>query len=128
MVQYDTIDWVINLVQQYGPYCLMAKTDIEDAFRIIPINPSDYHLLGFSWEEQFYFDKCLPMVARSSCQLFEKLSVALQWIMQTKYKGGGMSHILDDFFFIRPRGAFDCRNDLTHFLYICKKIGVPIKI
>lgn len=61
VVQYDTIDWVINLVQQYGPYCLMAKTDIEDAFRIIPINPSDYHLLVFSWEEQFYFDKCLPM-------------------------------------------------------------------
>lgn len=88
VVQYDTIDWVINLVQHYGPYCLMAKTDIEDAFRIIPINPSDYHLLGFSWEEKFYFDKCLPMRASSSCQLFERLSVALQWIMHTKYKGG----------------------------------------
>lgn len=68
------------------------------------------------------------MGASSSCQLFEKLSVALQWIMQTKYKGGGMSHILDDFFFIGPRDALDCRNDLTHFLYICKKIGVPIKM
>lgn len=101
MVQYDTVDWVINLVQQYGPYCLMAKTDIEDAFRIIPIKPSDYHLLGFSWEE-IYFDKCLPMGASSSCQLFEKLSVALQWIMQTKYKGGGMSHILDDFSLLGP--------------------------
>lgn len=53
VVQYDTIDWVINLVQQYGPYfCLIAKIDIEDAFRIIPINPSDYHLMGFSWEEK----------------------------------------------------------------------------
>lgn len=77
MVQYDTIDWIINLVQQYGPYCLMAKTDIEDAFRIFPINPSDYHLLGFSWEEKFYFDKCLTKVASYSCQLFEKLSVAM---------------------------------------------------
>lgn len=67
----------------------MEKTDIEDAFLIIPINPSDYHLLRFSWEEKFYFDKCLPMGANSSYQLFEKLSVALQWIMQTKYKGGG---------------------------------------
>ena len=38
----------------------MAKTDIQDAFRIIPINPSDYHLLGFSWNDQFYYDKCLP--------------------------------------------------------------------
>lgn len=52
VVQYDTIDWVINLVQQYGPCCLIAKIDIEDALRIIPINPSDYHLMGFSWEEK----------------------------------------------------------------------------
>lgn len=78
VVKYDPIDWVINL-QQYGSYCITAKTDIEDAFRIIPINPSDYHLLGFSWKKKFNFDKCLPM--GSSCQLFEKLSVALQWIM-----------------------------------------------
>lgn len=101
----------------------MAKTDIEDAFRILLINPSDYHLLGFSWEEKFY----LPMGASSSCQLFEKLRVALQWIMQTKYKGGGMSHILDVFFLHWAQGCFIVYN-LTHFLYIWKKIGVPIKM
>lgn len=44
----------------------MAKTDIKDAFRIIPVNPADYHLLGFSWDNEFYFDKCLPMGASSS--------------------------------------------------------------
>lgn len=65
----------------------MAKTDIEVAFRIIPICPFDYHLLGFSWQGQFYFDKCLPMGASSSCQIFEKFSVALQWIMQSKIRG-----------------------------------------
>lgn len=66
VVQYDTINWVINLVQQYGPYCLMTKTDIEDASWIIPFNPSDYYLLGLSWEGTFYFDKCLPMRASAS--------------------------------------------------------------
>lgn len=66
VVQYDTINWVINLVQQYGPYCLMTKTDIEDASWIIPINPSDYYLLSLSWEGTFYFDKCLPMRASAS--------------------------------------------------------------
>lgn len=35
----------------------MAKTDIEDAFRIIPIRPSDYHLLAFTWNNNFYLDK-----------------------------------------------------------------------
>lgn len=127
-VQYDTIDLIIQLVQKYGKNCLMAKTDIEDAFRIIPVNPADYHLLGFSWDNEFYFDKCLPMGASSSCQVFERLSVALQWVMQTKYKAGDMSHILDDFFFIGPADLPNCKNDLTHFLYLCKTIGVPIKM
>jgi hypothetical protein len=127
-VHYDSIDWVVNLVQKYGKHCLMAKTDIEDAFRIIPISPEDYHLLGFVWQGQFYFDKCLPMGASSSCQIFEKFSVALQWILQTKFGAGGMSHILDDFFFIGPASSPECKNDLTNFLFLCKMIGVPIKM
>ncbi|XP_061175932.1 uncharacterized protein LOC133184874 [Saccostrea echinata] len=106
----------------------MAKTDIDDAFRIIPVNPSDYHLLGFSWKNKFYFDRCLPMGASSSCQIFEQLSVALQWIMQSRYMAGGMSHILDDFFFIGPADSPNCEKDLTNFLYLCRKIGVPIKM
>lgn len=62
------------------------------------------------------------MGAGSSCKLFEKLCVALQWNMQTKYKGGGMSHILDEFFFIGPRDALDCRSDLTFFI-LAKRCG-----
>jgi hypothetical protein len=70
-----------------GPAILFNNDscDIEDAFRIIPIHPSDYYLLGFTWNNYFYFDRCLPMGASSSCQIFEKFSCAIQWIMQTKY-------------------------------------------
>ena len=48
--------------------------------------------------------------------------------MQCKYKAGGMSHILDDFFFIGPAGSDSCKNDLTNFLFLCKKFGIPIKM
>ena len=41
--------------------------------------------------------------------------------MQCKHKAGGMSHILDDFFFIGPAGSDSCKNDLTNFLFLCKK-------
>ncbi|XP_078330524.1 uncharacterized protein LOC144624540 [Crassostrea virginica] len=68
------------------------------------------------------------MGASSSCQIFEKFSVALQWILQSKYGAGDMSHILDDFFFIGPANSSNCKNDLTNFLYLCKCIGVPIKM
>lgn len=39
-----------------------------------------------------------------------------------------MLHILDDFFFIGPRDALDCGNELTHVLYFCKQIEVQIKM
>lgn len=71
-VSYDSIDTVINLVKQFGSGALMAKCDIQDGFRNIPIHPDDYHLLGFMWDNLYYYDKCLPMGASSSCQIFEK--------------------------------------------------------
>lgn len=49
----------------------MAKLDIEDGFRNIPIHPAGYHFLGFMWDNQYYFDKYLPMGASSPCRLFE---------------------------------------------------------
>lgn len=66
-VSYDSIDKVVDLVQRFATGSLLAKTDIQDAFRIVPIHPEDYHLLGFSWYGKFYYDRCLPMGASSSC-------------------------------------------------------------
>ena len=43
--QYVTIDDAINGIQLNGPGCFLAKTDIESAFRSIPIHPNDYELL-----------------------------------------------------------------------------------
>lgn len=101
-VQYEGLDQVIKLVKRFGKGAMMAKTDIEDAFRIICLHPSEYHLLGFSWNNLFYYDKCLPMGASSSCQIFKSFSCGLQWIMENKYQASGMSHILDDFLFVGP--------------------------
>lgn len=68
----------------------------------------------------------LPMGASSSCQIFEKLSTALQWVMLNKLEAGGMSHMLDDFFFIGPPQSDKCKNDLINFLALCGRINIPI--
>lgn len=62
VVQYDTIDWYHTASANYGEHCLMAKANIYNAFRIIA-NPADYHLLGFLLDNEFYYDRCLPMGA-----------------------------------------------------------------
>ena len=79
----------------------MAKTDIGNALRIIPIHPHDHAILGIKCNGCFYFDQCLPMGCTSSCSIFEEFSCALQWIAHTK---GGITHIvhvLDDFIYFK---------------------------
>ena len=129
-VHYDTIDVVINKVKMFDRNCLMAKTDIENAFRIIPIHPDDRHLLGFAWAledtVEFYMDSCLVMGLSISCQLFSRFSAASQWIMETRYQAS-MSHILDDFFFVGAPESRQCQDHLDQFLHLCKSINIPIK-
>lgn len=130
-VMYDTIDIVVAKVKESGRNSLMAKTDIEDAFRMIPIHPDDRHLLGFSWVDDqgktmYFMDACLPMGLSISCQLFSRFSMALQWVMETRHKAI-MSHIIDDFFFVGPAGTQQCGSSLSEFLNMCTAINIPIK-
>ena len=55
-VRYATVDDVINLIRRVGRGCFLSKTDIKNPFRIIPISPGDYHLLGIKWRNLYYYD------------------------------------------------------------------------
>ena len=48
-VHYANIDDAIRLVRRTGRGCALAKTDIKIVFRLIPVSPSDYNLLGICW-------------------------------------------------------------------------------
>ena len=72
----------------------------KSAFRIVPVHPNDHELLSFSWDGQFYYDKCLAFCARSSCRIFEQTSSALEWIAITKLGCKAIVHVLDDFLFL----------------------------
>ena len=126
-VSYQNIETVIDLVQEFGLNCLMSKADILEDFRLVPVHSSEYHLLGFKWQNLFYYDAALPMGASASCQLFECFSTALQWILNTKFEINGMSHLLDDFFFVGKAGTNECSIALNTFLALAEKLGVPIK-
>ena len=56
----------------------MTKTDLESAFRLIPIYPDDWNLLGIYWQLQHYEDMYLPFGIRSAPFLFNQLSDGLE--------------------------------------------------
>ena len=48
-VQYQTTENAIAHIRALGQRCFMAKTDIAEAFRIIPILPAQYQMFGLCW-------------------------------------------------------------------------------
>ena len=124
-VCYATIDDAINLIKLAGPGCFLAKTDIKSAFRIIPISPADYNLLGMQWRGLYYYDRCMPMGCSSSCLTFETFSSAVEWIAKQKLNIDHILHLLDDFLIVAPSVTL-CQDQLDLFLRLCSYVGIPM--
>ena len=105
----------------------MAKTDIENSFKIIPIHPDDQVLLGCAIQGQYFYDKALPMGLSYSCKLFEAFSSAVHWIVDNKLNGCGCVYVLDDFLFVGQSNSPLCGQTLSNFLDLSTDIGLPIK-
>ena len=112
-------------IKAAGWGCFLAKTDIQNAFRIIPIRPQDYSLLGMRWRDSFYYDRCMPMGCSSSCKTFETLSTALEWIAQKKFNITCIIHLLDDFLIIAKSHTL-CQDQLHSFLDLCSFLCILI--
>lgn len=100
--------------------------DLKSAFRLLPIHPSDFCLLGIKFQDCYYFDKCLPFGCALSCALFEKFSNFLHWALSHTTKSSNICHYLDDFLFVGPNASNECDRLMQQFSHICKDLGVPI--
>nr|XP_045604834.1 uncharacterized protein LOC123762362 [Procambarus clarkii] len=124
-VHYQNIKDAIELVVRCSPGAFLAKCNIAEAFRIVPVHPSDYHLLGFTYGGRYYYEKMLSMGAAPSCRIFETFSSGLKWILEEKFNVRGVVKVLDDFLFVSS--SFNgCQRDLRVFTALCERLGVPL--
>ena len=105
----------------------LAKTDIKSAFRIIPVHPSQYHLLGMQWEGSYFYDTTLPMGCSISCAIFEAFSSAMEWVAKNKLGIPYMTHVLDNFLFIAS-SHYETRHQLQRFLSFCSECSIPMAL
>lgn len=125
-VSYATVEDAIRRIKTVGASCFLAKTDIKNAFRIIPIRPEDHNLLGISWRGlYYYYDRCMAMGCSSSCKTFETFSPEIEWIAQNKLHITDILHVLDDFLIISPTEDL-CRKQLDLFLMLCSYLRIPM--
>jgi len=101
----------------------MSKIDLKNAFRLIPVRPEHWNLLGICWRNQIYADTCLPFGLRSAPYLFNQLLIAIHWILQQSYGVQYLLHYLDDFFTADPANSPQCSENLLFTL--CRNINAP---
>ena len=122
---YMRVDDVAHQVTMLGKGASMAKVDIEEAYRLIPIHAEDKHLLGMQWEGQVYIDAVLPFGLRSAPLIFTALADGLEWIL--KQRGVSyIAHYLDDFITAGPPNSEQCLINQTILFETCKELGIPL--
>ena len=126
-ITYVTLDNIVDQIIELGMGTLMAKVDIKQAYRIIPVHPDDRFLLGVQWQGEVLLDKVLPFGLRSAPIIFTAVADALQWIM-VKQGVRNVSHYLDDFLTIGPPGSDVCQHNLDGIIMTCELTGTPLEV
>ena len=69
-VAYSSVEDAAHLMQHLGINALLAKIDVKEAYRIIPIHSDDRPFLELNWNGQTYIDCQLPFGLASSPTIF----------------------------------------------------------
>jgi hypothetical protein len=80
-VEFTNVDEVVECVLRCGKGALISKFDIKDAFKIVPVHPSDLPLLGIKWRSLYFASTRLVFGLRSAARIFNNISTAMVRIL-----------------------------------------------
>ena len=80
----DLLNNAIDTILHLGTGCVLSKSDLQHAYKIIPLYSSETPKLGLFWEPGYWKDLTLPMGCRMSAKIFETFTTALKWILKNK--------------------------------------------
>ena len=107
-----------------GKGALLAKLDLQSAYRQISVHHADQRLLGIRWCDQVFRDHALPFRLRSAPKLFSAIADALAWALSCEGVSNS-THYLDDFLFWSERDSPDCARNLQVASRVCQSLGLP---
>ena len=124
-LSYVSVDEIANIVMHLGIGALMAKVDVESAYRLIPVHPHDRPLQAVEWKGRTYVDPMLPFGLRSAPKIFSAVADALEWMLRQ----AGVCHsrhYQNDFIGLGPPGSAACQEALDTLTTLCWRLGVPL--
>ena len=124
-LKYASVDEAVSLIRQLGRGTKLVKIDIKDAYRIVPIHPDDYHLLGITWKGATYIDRALPFGLRSAPKIFSAIADFMAWILHQQGIRFQL-HYLDDFLFLGEPNSQEAALCLETTVRTFQHLSIPI--
>ena len=125
-VQYMKVDAIIDRIMSLGRGTLLAKFDMESAYRIITIHPNDRYLFGMLWQDNYFVDMTLPFGLRSAPYIFSSVADLVEWVLKKQYNVSFLLHYLDDFHTLGPPNSQTCQQNLDTCIQQFQDWGIPL--
>ena len=124
-MHYTSVLEAAAVIRQLGKGTLLAKIDLHQAYRMVPVHADDHPLLGIQWHEDTFIDTALPFGLRSAPKIFSAFADALAWVLHIRGVAHQL-HYLDDFLFMGPPQSSSCARALHTTMDTCSQLGVPV--
>ena len=92
--QLPSVESLAAIVRAKGRKCRVFKRDMKRAYKQIPVCIGDVHLLGYTFQNLYYFDITLPMGLVNSCLICQMVSDMIIYVFQKEGYSG--LNYLDD--------------------------------
>ena len=77
---FPTIDAIAKRVAELNGKAWLFKVDLASYFRQLPLDPGDYSLMCFTWQNSIYFDVVSPQGLQSAPYFAQHTSNAIKYI------------------------------------------------
>ena len=91
-LQNVRVDNAVRILKSLVLGSFMAKTDLKSAFRLFPVHPEDWHLLGIYWQQPYvnlylpfglHLDLILQLIVSFKVQLWAKSTFSISWTISS---------------------------------------------
>lgn len=95
VLNYPTVDTFADMIIEKGMGCMLFKRDLRRAYRQIPVDPGDLHLLGYTWHNKIFVDNVLAMGLRSAAMMCQRMTAGI--VHMCSQDGLLICNYIDDF-------------------------------
>ena len=111
-----------------GRYSKFAKSDLVDAYKLIPIHPSNWKYYGFKWLGKFFVDTTTPFGSNTAPANFDDVGETLANVVQTICKTPKIliHRQLDDVPVIAPASSNLASEFSNTYKKVCKSLNIEM--